>query len=439
MKLLFRILLPLLVVGGASWWAWHLIHTKPEPRTFASPPQVTKVEATRLRPQEFPVYLKTQGTVQPRTTTVLIPEVGGRITEISPHFREGGFFSEGDTLLQIDKLDYETALAVAESNEAQALTVLREEEVRGEQAVSNWRKLGRSGEPSDMVKRVPQLREARARHEAAVAEVAQARRNLERTTVRAPYNGRVLEQFVDVGQNISSNTQLARIFETDVMEVRLPLTNRQIAFVDLPEDLGERAPAPRVELRGRIGHRESTWTGRVVRTDSAIDEMSRQLFVVAEIDDPYRRLPGTAGGTPPLKIGMYLDGLVEGVVLEDVFVLPRSAVRVGGEVIVIEEDNRIRRQKIEPLWSNRDEVVVPSGEGGLGPGEVICLTPLAYPANGAPVLPTIDGVAPEVEQPGRGQGMVRRDGDRKLPAEVDGEQEEEKSQPEEKLETTEKS
>jgi len=107
-----------------------------------------------------------------------------------------------------------------------------------------------------------------------------------------------------------------------------------------------------------------------------------------------------------LKIGMFVDSLIKGVELQDVFVLPRSAVRVGGEVILINDKNEIQRQKVVPVWTERDKVVVTATDGVLKAGDVLCLTPLAYPANGAKVLPTIDGVTPDVEAPEGGPGML---------------------------------
>ncbi len=414
MKLLFRILAPLVIVAAAVWLAIVLIRNRPEPKKFKAPPQITRVEATRIQPKEYQVFLDTQGTVRPRTTTTLVPEVSGRIVEVSPNFREGGFFSKGEVLVRLDPINYETGLIVAQSNVAQASTGLQEEIVRGQQAVENWRRLGKSGAPGDLAARKPQLAQAEAMLRAMEAEVKQAQRDLERTRITAPFDGRIVDQSVDVGQFVSSNTELARAFAIDVMEVRLPLTNQQLSFVDLPEGRrGEPAASEKgaeVLIEGSIGERKGQWKGELVRVDSLIDESSRQLFVVAEVEDPYGE--SADARSPELKIGLFVDALVKGRKLENVFVLPRQAVRVGGEVIVIEEDNRIRRQVVVPIWSEEDEVVIPVDGGGLKLGDVVCLTPLAYPANGALVTPTIDGITPEIEQP-VGRGMGKGKGKRK--------------------------
>ena len=411
MKAAAKILLPLLVLGATGWLTWWLIATKPEPPQRKKPPVFTRVEATRLTPGRYDVVLETRGVVRPRTETTLIPEVSGRIVEVGPNFREGSFFEEGELLLKIDPLNYETAIVIAESNVAQANTALEEERVRSDQALENWKRLGKQGDPGELVLRKPQLAEMEARLAAATAELERARRDLERTEIRAPYAGRILEQSADVGQFVSNGTQLARIYAIDYVEVRLPLTNRQLAFVDLPElyrgNINETLveggkEAPEVLLQADIGGEKSSWKGRLIRVEGAIDERTRQLFVVAQVDNPYE---WKDDGTPPLKIGLFTDAYVEGRTLEDVFVLPRSAVRAGEEVVIIAKENKIFRRAIDPVWSDREHIVVPAGDGGLEAGEIVCLTPLAFPADGARVLPTIDGEAPPSESPGqRGEG-----------------------------------
>ncbi|MEM1293937.1 MAG: efflux RND transporter periplasmic adaptor subunit [Verrucomicrobiota bacterium] len=403
MKLALRISLPFLILTLTGLLAWWFVANKPEPRQSSPPLQVTNVEGATLKPANYQILLATRGTILPRTTTTLIPQVSGRIESISPNFREGGFFKAGEVLISIEKADYQAALVRTQSLVAQARTGLTEEKARGEQALANWRRLG-SGTPSEMVLRKPQLAEAEARLKAAEEDVKQAERDIYRTDIRAPYDGRIIEQQVDVGQHVSTGTQLGRAFATDVMEVRLPLNNHQLGFVDLPESYRENRATlterPEVTITAKIGRSESSWNGEVVRVDSLIDAQSRQLFVVAEINDPYRAAkPGGA----PLKIGMFVDAAIKGRKLEDVFVLPRSAVRVSGEVILIDRENRIQRTPVTPIWEDRDHFVVDKS-GGLRMGDVLCLTPIAYPVNGALVSATIDGVASWVEEPARAKG-----------------------------------
>lgn len=399
MKTFFRFFLPLLVLGLAGSYYQHLVSTKPEPPQHTAPPVVTKVEATRLKPQSYQVMLESRGTVQPRTKTTLIPEVAGTIIEMSPSFQEGGFFEKGDLLLKIDPLNYETAITVTKAALAQAETVIEEEKARAVQAVENWKRLGKTGQPGDLVLRKPQLAEANAHVAAAKADIIRAERDLKRTQIRAPYAGRVLTQEVDVGQYVSPGTTLGRCYAVDYVEIRLPLTNRQLAFIDLPEAYrNESSKAPKkalseVTLKGSIGSQTAEWKGKVVRVEGAIDERSRQLFVVAQVDDPYKK---NSADRPPLKIGLFVHASIKANKLDKVFVLPRKAVRAGNEVILIDKKNHIRRQKTKPLWSDEKSVIISANKkSGLESGQVICLTPLAFPADGATVSPTIDGIPPK--------------------------------------------
>ncbi len=403
MKTFFRFFLPLLILGLAGSAYWHLLRTKPEPPQHKAPPVITSVEATRLKPQAYQVLLESRGTVKPRTETTLIPEISGTIIEMSPSFREGGFFKKGDLLLKIDPLNYTTAITVAKAALAQTKTVIEEEKARALQAVENWKRLGKTGQPGDLVLRKPQLAEAKARVAAAEADLIRAERDLERTHIRAPYDGRILTLEVDVGQYVSPGTTLGRCYAVDYVEIRLPLTNRQLAFIDLPEAYQNENSASQkkspsvVALHGVIGAQTAEWKGKIVRVEGSIDERSRQLFVVAQVDDPYKK---KATDLPPLKIGLFVHALITANKLEDVFVLPRKAVRAGNEIILIDKQNRIRRLKIKPIWSDETSVIIPSNtKDGLQTGQIVCLTPLAFPANGALVSPTIDGVPPKKSKP----------------------------------------
>ncbi len=427
-----RYLLPLFVLGIFASVAVYLVSTKPTPSRRKPPPAITRVEGVRLKRQDYQVVIRTQGTVQARTESTLIPEVSGRVVSVSPVFRDGGFFEARETLLQIEESDYRTSLTVAEAILAQAQLRLEEEEARAEQARRDWEKLGDGDAAGSLVLRLPQMAEARAVAASAAARVEEAKRDLERARIRAPYAGRILDKRVDVGQYVTPGTVLARIYAVDYAEIRLPLTSTEVGFVKLPElyrgEGGESdQPAPPVSLVSGFGGKENHWRGRIVRTEGAIDVRSRQLFVVAQVDDPYGR---GATGKPPLKVGMYVEANVEGEMLEGVIVVPRSAVRNGNEVLLIDGENKLRRRTLSILWSDRDNVII---RDGLEEGEVLCLTPVAFATDGAPVMPRILGEAHPPEEmamrggeggnmTGRKKGMRRqrageakRSGDRVRP------------------------
>jgi RND family efflux transporter MFP subunit len=392
MKRFLRATLPLVILGGCGFLAWWFISHRPQPQTMEMPPPVVRVEATALKKTSFPVKVHSQGTVQPRTQSSLLPEVSAKIIEVSPSFRPGGFFDTGEVLLRLDPVDYETAIVIARATLAQAEVTLAEDKTKAEQARANWRTLGKSGEPSPLALRLPQVAKAEADVASAAAQIAKAERDLERTIIRAPYDGQVLEQLVDVGQYVTQGTSLGRIFAVDYVEIRLPLPEREMRFLKLPERFrdGETATssAP-VELRSLIDGKPATWSGEIVRVESQIDETTRQITAVAQVNDPYAQ---KSDGRPTLKIGQFLEAEIEGELLTDVFIIPRRAVRAGNEIILITGGNKLSRRTVEPLISDGDQIVI-SAHSPQSPaeGDVLCLTPIPFAAEGATVLPTIDG------------------------------------------------
>jgi RND family efflux transporter MFP subunit len=225
------------------------------------------------------------------------------------------------------------------------------------------------------------------------SQLERATVDLQRTVIRAPYAGRVLEQSADVGQFVSVGSTLARIYAIDFVEIRLPLSTRELELVDLPERFRDDDVAtPPIEtpvlIEADIGRKTHRWEGRIVRVGGAIDTQSRQLFVVAQVDDPYARGPE---GRPPLRIGQFVGARIQGRPLADVFVLPREALREGGEVLIVDKESRLQRRPVTVVWSDGETAVI---SDGLADGDVVTLTSLSVAASGSEVLATIDGVAP---------------------------------------------
>jgi multidrug efflux system membrane fusion protein len=391
-RIVLRFVLPVLILAGCAFAAWWLLAHPPEQPKLSVPASLVRVDGTLLRKTTYELRVRAQGTVQPRTRSALLPEVGGKVLEISPAFRPGGFFRKDEVLLRLDPLDYETALVIARATLAQAEALLVEEEARAEQALENWKALGRKGDPGPMVARLPQLAKARADVDSARAQVLKAERDLERTVIRAPYDGQVLEQAADVGQMVSPSTTLGQVFAVDYVEVRLPLPERESQFLSLPQPFRDAAgqSASLAVLKTTIAGRTVEWQGRVVRVESALDATTRQITAVVQVDDPYGR---REDGAPPLTIGAFVEAEIHGTPLQDVFVIPRGAVRAGNEIILINQpQNTLRRLTVEPLVSNEQHLVVRAGAAGSPKeGDILCLTPIPFPADGARVLPRIDG------------------------------------------------
>lgn len=385
-----------LVVGGVLSLA--MIAGREAPQRFTPPPSVVSVDATRLVPTEYAIELLSDGTVSPRTATTLIPEVAGRLEEVSEQFRAGAFFEAGDVLVRIDDRNYTLAVTSAEAAVAQAEASLELELAEAQVVAGDWKALGREAPPLGL--REPQIAAARADLASAQAQLERARVDLERTVLRAPYAGRVLSISADVGQFVNVGSTLAQLYSVERAEVRLPLSSRQLAYVDLPgsyrdEDEGS-APSPRVQLTGKLGDRAHQWSARIVRSEGAIDSASRRLFVIAEVIDPYARL--TNDSRPPLRVGQFVEARIEGRTLGAVFVLPRQALRGADELLTVTSESTLERRQVHVAWLTDDQVVI---DEGLSAGEVVVTTPLAVVADGTLVRATVDGEAP----PRRGGGV----------------------------------
>lgn len=405
MKIWVRIATPLAVLTVGLAAGMMLLATGPKTERKRPPPTVPVVESMTVEEQDYPIKIRSRGTVSPRTQSTLIPEVSGRIVKVSPALRSGGFFEKGEELLHIDSNDYDNAVVIARADLAKARLTLAQEEAQSDQARRDWARLAPDEMPSALVVRQPQVDSARAEVAAAEARLAQAETDLARTRILAPYAGRVLQKQVDVGQYVSPGTVLATIYAVDYVEIRLPLTDNQVGFVALPEQY-RGGPAgvsadkgAAVTLSATIGRDRFDWRGRLVRTDGAIDTANRQLFVVAQVDDPYAR-HGTA---PPLKVGQFVEAEIEGRVLSRVFVLPRSILEPGDKVLVIDDQHRLQRRSVDVRWRDGENVVV---TGGIGAGERVSLTPMVFAAEGTVVrvqgeeVLSQDGVKPAAGQGG---------------------------------------
>ncbi|MBK1879691.1 efflux RND transporter periplasmic adaptor subunit [Pelagicoccus mobilis] len=375
-----RYFLPILILSIAGYFTWHLMKSRPEPHRYRPDTSAPEVQVTELQPQDYQIILHSQGIVEARTQSALIPEVRGRIIEISPNFRTGGFFEAGETLVQIDASDYHTALVTAEATVAQMELRYAEEKARSERAELDWKRLGNEVAPTDLVLRRPQLRQAEANLASAKARLEAARLNLQRTRIVAPYAGRILKKNVDVGQYVSPGNQLATLYAIDYAEVRLPLSEAQLGFIDLPENYrgsGELANFSKpVNLHVEAGETETVWTGELVRAEGAFDLRSRQLYVVAQVADPYGH---SEEGRPTLKVGSFVSAEIPGTFLHNVYVIPRRLFRESQYLIIVNKRDRIERRQVQPLWTDEENIIV---RENISPGERLCLTPIKYASTG---------------------------------------------------------
>jgi RND family efflux transporter MFP subunit len=386
MRIILRIAIPILFLA-AGYGVMQLFQRGEEkPAYKRAERELPVAEVVELRRQSFQLILTAQGLVRPRNETSLTPRVAGRVHTISEHFEAGAFFKKGEVLLELDTTDFELQVAQGEAQLARSEAALAQEVARAEQALLDWDDLGYKDPPSELVRRKPQLKEAKANVKAAEAQLLGAQRDLERTQILAPYDGCIRSCSIGLGQSVSSGTTLGEIFSTDHAEVRLPLSAEDLAFVHLPEEDPSRViTATLTDALQPTG--EQSWEARIVRSEGVLDETSRELFVTARVNDPY----GIDNNNPPLRVGQPVLAKITGKLLENVYVIPRSSLRNPTEIVLVDpETSTIERTKITPLWSNETQIIV---DQEFPEGWLLVLSRLPVAANGTEVKTVAPGEA----------------------------------------------
>ena len=375
-----RLIVPGLVVIGSIFGAVTLMATAPKLEPTAVEPIPTTVRVVTVDPQPIRLRVHSQGTVSPNTESALIPEVSGRVVWMSPSLVNGGYFEQGQELLRLESNDYRSALERSQANLARA-------EAEYEHAQFEYGRL-KSLEERKLASRSQMENSQRAYRvaEAALSDANaafdQASRDLERTTLTAPFNGLVRQESVDIGQFVSRGNSIATLYASDQAEVRLPIADRQLAFLNLPVGHRGELPVdeqPGVTLSAEYAGRQLTWNGHIVRTEAQIDTSTRMVHVVARVSNEAQEAP--------LSVGLFVNADIEGLLAEDVVVLPRTALRNGNKVLVVDNEDRLRYRDIKPLRLYRDEVLI---QEGLYSGDRVCLSPLQTAIDGMPVNPVSD-------------------------------------------------
>lgn len=378
MAVLKKMVVPAAILLAAVGVVVLLSIAKPVPQPQEARPQVVpKIAAIVADPAPRQIQVSAQGTVQPKTEITLTAQVGGRVVAVSEHFVDGGFFRQGDVLLQLDERDYRIAVTQAESRVAEAQKTLATERGQARQAKREWRDLG-NAEGNALFLREPQLKAAQAALAAAEADLQQARINLERTAILAPFDGRVRQIDVDRGQYVSPGAQVANIFATGTAEVRLPLTPAQTALLSLPLSPEQRGSLP-VQLSASFNGQEARWVGALVRTEASIDTRSRVLYGIVEVEDPYAQ-------QPPLVTGLFVNAMVAGKTYDAVLEVPRTALYEKNHLLVVDEDGRLQITEVEVLQLLSGQALVK----GITPGQRVLLERPGYVVEGMSIEPVIN-------------------------------------------------
>ncbi len=423
--------LPIAILGGALLMVALLFALRdpiePSPTVVTAP----LVRTVRVELRAVQLSVLAHGTVAPRTESDLVPQVSGEVVWMSPSLVSGGFFEKGEPLVRIDRADYAAELESARAAVARARSQLsraRKERTRQQRLAD---RSAASESNIDDAENSFQVAEATFRE--ASARLGRTERDLDRTELRAPYAGRVREERLDVGQFVSRGAVVARLYAVDYAEVRLPIPDRELAFIDLPlpwdreaaasdleppsvaadappevesADAGHAptstpalappASGPLVRLRAEFMGRRHEWRGRVVRTEGELDPRSRMIALVARVEDPYSRKARASG--PPLAVGLFVEAEIEGISVQDAVVLPNTALTPEGDsVYVVDADSRLRSRRVHVVRVEPERVVI---GGGLKAGERIAVSPPRDAVDGMQVRATPDREPERVTETG---------------------------------------
>ena len=377
-----KIILPIVILLGCAGASFLLVKLREVPVTQVAEPPSLLVEVASAYSQPVEFTVSSQGTVGPRTQTNLVAEASGQIIEVSDAFVSGGFFDEGDVLVRIDPRNYQSAVKRARASVARAETLLAKESALAGYAKEDYKRLRRlkpgTGPASALALRKPQLQEAISELQFAEAELEKAEGDLERTVIKAPYMGLVREKRADVGQYVNTGSALATTVAVDIAEIRLPVTQRDLAYLDINK-IRRGEPLP-VTISAELGGTIFTWQGQITRSEGVFDTKSRVLYLVAQIQDPYR-LVGDVDSVP-LLIGTYVSATINGRDGGDLFLIPRYSLHRGKTIWLVDNDLRIRPVEVSVVRSDESFYYV---DGGIPEGANYCVTPLDKPLPGQKV------------------------------------------------------
>lgn len=375
------ILAPIGVIIGVVVIMGVLDATKPKPEKKDAAPGPLAVQVAPVEARTTRLSITVQGQAMPRTQAALAAQVAGRIVSVDPAFAAGGAFRRGQTLVRIDDADYRLAVIRARSQVAQAREGVVREEAESALARRDWEALGQGKEASSLALREPQLAQAKAALDAAQAQLRSAELDLERTNVRAPFDGRVRAKRANVGDYVGPGAVVGEVFATDVMEVRIPLADGDLAMLQTPVGFNASSANRGAEahLSAPVAGQVRKWEGRLVRTDATVDAQTRLVYGTVEVREPFSSRHGA-----PLAPGLFVTAHIDGAKSEVFAAAPRSALKRNEFIYVVTADNTIDIRTVRAAQTTGDQVYF---RNGVKPGERVVVSHLPTPRQGMKVTP----------------------------------------------------
>lgn len=381
MKTILKFSLPLLVLAAALIVATILFKTRPIAEDVTRVIKAPLVTVTNVSGQPMNIPVFTRGTVTPSTEIALVSEVTGQVLELSPNFANGGFFTEGEVLARVDPIEYEVNIKRAEASKAQAYQSMLQADAERKAR----KRVGGGG--NAFASYEIQYQQARAQYEAAVAELEAAKMQKARAQIKAPFDGRVLQAALNVGQFLRPGQEMGVIYAVDSAEVRLPLSDLQLSLVDIPMRRQATAQSgPKVLLTQDFGGQQFSWNAELVRAEGGLDERNRLLYVIATVTDPYG-VDTDQPGRPDLVAGSFVEATIAGRRFDRVFKVPRQALRNGEQLWTVAEDNTLEEKVVQIIYKSKDLIFVTQG---LEDGDRVVLSQMDIAVEGMQVRTRVD-------------------------------------------------
>ncbi|PWQ95908.1 efflux RND transporter periplasmic adaptor subunit [Leucothrix arctica] len=400
-----QLILIIALIAGAMALGSYLIKTKPEPRKRVRQPTIPVVEIISPQLQTYTQRIRSSGSVETNQSTNIISEVSGKVISIDSAFQEGNYFARDQQLLSVDNTNYKNAIIIASAEISQRELEIKTEQNLANLAVREARILGNNRTLGEMASRRPQITAALASLEASRVRLQQARDDLSKTRIRTPYQGRVMTRDVNIGQYITPGTKLGEVYSTDYVEVRLPLSLSEYEQLNLPESYSNQKVdinrLPEVTFSANFGEKTYNWKGRLSRVSASMDARTRQISVIARIDDPFKK---SSSGAPPVKIGQFLQAEIIGSKLGNVYVIPTSSTRQNREVMLYDEGT-VRIRPITVLATENDKLIVQADS--IPANAKLIVTPMPSAKNGMTVR--IAGEPTKRQQEGKPGGQSATD------------------------------
>ena len=378
-KVLF-FFLPSVIILLAVFVAVVMVKTKPTARRQPPGERITQVTLMTMKSVAEPLVLRAAGTVTPAQHIALKPRVGGEVVWINPRFISGGRVEAGDELLRIDDSDYRFVAEIRKAELAQAELAHKLELGQQDIARHEWNLIENrdAATPLDeaLALRGPHLKSAEAKLESAKAALERAELDLARTHIKAPFNGVVISRDVDIGEQVSTQTQLGRLAGTDEYWIEATIPVDHLKWITRPDVEGNGGAKVKVRPAGGI-RSESVWEGRVLEVRPDLESKGRLAQLLLSVRDPLD-VTTRPQNDIPLLLGSYVRVEIEGPAVEGVFRLPSPAIHDGATVWLM-VDERLQIRPVGILWRNTDTVLI---NDGLADGDLVVVSDIAAPVPG---------------------------------------------------------